>query len=416
MNNIDLSDLEIIDFHVHMPLRAGIQELMDRDIRVQSELFHGNRSKSTYSDDPNQSNIITPDLQSQYANDLNSQYRMLLKYSLKSYQYQNIHELDKHINKRINEGFTEYIQNVLRRENIESVLIDLLGEKKSAADDFPQSNFDWIFGITPLLSPLRSIEKGLTNLDQVIQDIDQEISKAIKENCVGFKSLMGYYRTIQVDKPDYKDANKSFKNLSEASHNQEISSFLYGKRPIYQKTELRNDLKCFEDYIFRHLIKKAGKDNLLFLIHTGAQYSPNQNLAYSDPSLLFSLLHDPDTIDTKIIMLHAGAPFQEKAAYITWQFPNVYVDLSHTMRIPGRLDEILKTFISISPANKILYGSDTFGLAEWMGFSAYQIRRSLSRVLPNLSDIYEWNEEEILQVAKMILSENSRKLIQNTKT
>ena len=109
------------------------------------------------------------------------------------------------------------------------------------------------------MSPLRSIEKGLTNLDQVIQDIDQEISKAIKENCVGFKSLMGYYRTIQVDKPDYKDANKSFKNLSEASHNQEISSFLYGKRPIYQKTELRNDLKCFEDYIFRHLIKKAGK-------------------------------------------------------------------------------------------------------------------------------------------------------------
>ena len=37
MNNIDLSDLEIIDFHVHMPLRAGIQELMDRDIEAKGK-------------------------------------------------------------------------------------------------------------------------------------------------------------------------------------------------------------------------------------------------------------------------------------------------------------------------------------------------------------------------------------------
>lgn len=407
---IDLTDARVVDFHAHMSLQMGVGELMRRDVTAQLNIFHGTPGKSYRWDDLEPA----PDYErgmAQWAHPLNSQYRMLIRYVAGALGCEpDVVEIDERLSATMEQGFSMYLESVLDRERIDLVVLDLLGELRDGAAGFPDDRYVWIYGITPLLSPLAVIESGITSLDDAIRWVDESIDIAVAQGCVGFKNLMGYYRALDVSRPTADEAASGLRQVAATPPADVKESFLFGRLGIYDEAG-RRAARAYEDFVIRHIVARAGDLGLLQLIHTGAQYSPNQNLHAADPAHLFSLFSDPASNGTTFVMLHAGAPYHENAAYMAWQFPNVYVDLSHTMRIPGRLNSILSTILSIAPAHKVLYGSDAYASAEWLGYSAHRMRKHLALVLSDLSADLEWTEAEAEQVGRMVLGDNARAIL-----
>ena len=290
------------------------------------------------------------------------------------------------------------------------MVLDLLGSKRAAAKDFPEDRYVWIFGVTPMFSPLHSIDAGARTLDEALDHIEEELADAIAQGCVGFKNLMGYYRELRVGAPDHHEATDAFSRIVAAKPARFETSFMAGRRAIYDSA-VDGDVRVYEDFVIRHIMRRAGETGMLQLIHTGAQSTPSQNLEFAHPAQLFSLVSDPTLTDTTVVLLHGGAPFHEEAAYMAWQFPHLYVDVSHITHTPGRLGGMLNTLLSIAPAHKILYGSDAFACAEWLGFSAYHMRKALAPVLRDLADVNQWSPRELEDVARMVLGENARRLL-----
>ena len=407
---IDLSEAPVVDFHAHMPVPIGIGELIRRDITAQMNLFHGKPTSSYRWDDLE----ALPDLtvaRQQWAHPLNSQYRMLIRYVADVLGCAtDIDDVDARLLALVGGEFESYLASVLDRERIELVVLDLLGELRDGAAGFPDHRYVWIYGITPLLSPLAAIEAGAHSFDEAIAYVDSRIDLAVAQGCVGFKNLMGYYRSLEVVPRTAVEAGNAFEAITKAEPAEVVSSFLFGRRAVYGNAADEAH-RAYEDFVIHHIVDLAGELGMVQLIHTGSQYSPNQNLLATDPALLFPLLSHPNSTRTTFVLLHAGAPFHENAAYVAWQFPNVFVDISHTMRTPGRLGGILHTMLSIAPVHKLLYGSDSYACAEWLGYSAHQTRKVLEGVLADLSGPLDWSLDEAEQVGRLVLGGNAKTLL-----
>ncbi len=153
----------------------------------------------------------------------------------------------------------------------------------------------------------------------------------------------------------------------------------------------------------RTAINWAGERELPLQIHTG--YGDRDlDLSLADPALLRSLLEEPVTGGCRIVLLHAGYPYTRSAGYLAAMYRNVYVDFSEAnpMLPAGELTRVVEELLALAPPTKVLYGSDAWGIPDWIYLGARYGRQALAAALAD--------DPDAEAIARRVLHDNAAEL------
>jgi predicted TIM-barrel fold metal-dependent hydrolase len=260
-----------------------------------------------------------------------------------------------------------------------------------------------------MIQPDWAKERNAADLDQVLSLIEEELEECVKNGCSGLKSVIGYYRTLNIENVGEDVAKKAFENLIKKKPVEYLhfpSSASPALAPVYEDPLDNKDLKLYQDFLLKRLLIRAGELGLCYLFHTGFERADGNPLQLST-----ILEHEEVRTKTKIILLHTGYPFHAQTAIMAYKHPNVYAEVSWLMGWPEIYRDILKTFLEITPSQKILYGSDATGVVERFGWCAWLFRKLLTEVLEQFIQKDGWSQEECLEVSKRILNENAKNIL-----
>ena len=410
---IDLSEIPVIDFHAHIPNSNNITQVVDilflRWLETCIDPKGYNKYKSlkseirhdlTHKEDKKISEELAylskkfgiDSLRLNFRGQLTSipSFNYFLKYLSKIYECSpNIESIDKALEKELTSP-QKYMLKILNREKINMVILDLFG-KMDIGNLFPANKASWVYRIDKMtqLSWLRECE--FTSLNQVIDGIKEHFNKARKKGCLGFKSAMTYRRNIEILNPKKDQVKRVFGSLLK-------------NKPDNDKNIIR-----YQDFLLRQMLKEAGKCGLPFLFHLGVGGpGPRPDLRNIDPDGLRSILNDPALRDTNIVMLHCAYPFEKKAAVMAYQYSNLFVDLSIPTFFHGNLEQVLMTYLEFTPHQKLFYGSDAWHTPELFAYDLYYFKEKLQNALLTLSKNYGVVEEDCLNIATSILSNNAQ--------
>ena len=177
------------------------------------------------------------------------------------------------------------------------------------------------------------------------------------------------------------------------------------------------DYLQLQDYLMRYIAREAGRLGLPVHFHTGGGCGTYFLLNGANPVLLDSLLSDASLRKTTFVLLHGGAgPFTKYTAYLLMK-PNVYADFSEqTWLISTRkLSEVVRDFLEWYP-EKILFGTDLYPNTpeiDWeeIGYQTTQSgREALAIALTGMMQDGEINNQQALNLARMVLHDNAAKL------
>jgi hypothetical protein len=404
-----LSDIELVDIHAHLPPKSNFSSFIDSFVKDYSRSSLGSTPSS---DDSVLIDHITK----------RPFYKSFLNYLANVHGREPIvQKIDEIIMEKTERDYIGYIEEILGREKIRSVLLELptlSGEQSintltelgmsQISGNFPPKRWAWFLRIDRMLQPYWRQKISKNNFEAFLDIIENEIKIAVKNGCVGFKSAIGYYRLLKFDETKRLEATKAYQNLRE----KKPCIIDYNEYPIYLKQEDKKQLENFQNFIIRYILSKANELNKLFIFHTGfGGPSPYPDLRNANPLPLHSIFNDENYRKTKFLILHQSYPYVKEAAILTSQFSHVYMDVSYFYLRPQTLQNSLRTILENAPPQKILYGSDTARLAETYGYSAWLFRIYLSRVLSEMGNNYSLSENELIEIAKMIMNENAEKLI-----
>jgi predicted TIM-barrel fold metal-dependent hydrolase len=107
-----------------------------------------------------------------------------------------------------------------------------------------------------------------------------------------------------------------------------------------------------------------------------------------------------------LVLLHASYPYVREAAYLASVYPNVYVDLSQVSPLLAgpALTHVLHDLLGLAPVDRLLYGSDAWGIPDWLWLAARATRRALAEALAWLP------AAEATWAARRILHHNAEEL------
>lgn len=147
----------------------------------------------------------------------------------------------------------------------------------------------------------------------------------------------------------------------------------------------------------------AGDAGLPMQIHTGFGdrdlFLPNTN-----PALLRPLLEDAALSRSPLVLLHAAYPFCREAGYLAAMYPHVYVDwsLANPLLAGPELVRVLEQLLALAPVTKLLYGSDAWGIPDWIYLAARYGREALAAALAG--------DPDADYIARRILHDNAAEL------
>lgn len=156
-------------------------------------------------------------------------------------------------------------------------------------------------------------------------------------------------------------------------------------------------------YTLAVALEWAGDAGLPVQLHSGFG-DRDLHLVKANPALLRSLLEDPALNRSPLILLHAAYPYCREVGYMAAVYPNLYVDWSEANPLlagPG-LVRALQELLDLAPATKLLYGSDAWGIPDWIYLGARFGRESLAAALEG--------ERDAEFFARRILHDNAAEL------
>ena len=315
-------------------------------------------------------------------------------YEIESLNEKNWNELGQKINdKRSKKGLERYVFDLA---NVELALEDNFW---SLADfDFPEEYFTPVFRVDRLLQSsdpdfvnkkgLRASELAerwgidISTFSGYCEMVDKSLEEAKKSGSVALKIALAYYRSLNFEKCCVNEAEN-----------------------IYKLRNKSNDEK-FCDYMVHHVLKQCEENlKLPALIHTGIQTRNANILANSDPKLLNPLFLEYPGVD--FVILHAGYPFSRDAAVMAKNFPNVYLDVTWLPMITGSgYKNLLREFLELVPANKIVWGSDSYNVEQMLGHVRL-FRRLTSEALTEIVDEKFLSIDEAVEIGEWIFKENA---------
>ncbi len=209
---------------------------------------------------------------------------------------------------------------------------------------------------------IEQLMRGASSYGDLADAFTGWVGSAARGGAVAFKSVIAYRTGL---------------NVQTWSRQETAAAFLDWRRTGFAAD--RPSAKPVRDSLLERLLAVCKQVGSPVHIHSGAG-DPSMALDQARPTLLFGLLGRHR--DQPIVLVHAGWPWLEDAAYLGSAFPNVYLETSVTtpwssLALDRRLELILGM---VSPA-KVLHGTDEATEPELIWLGAHVAKEALARVL-----------------------------------
>ena len=233
-------------------------------------------------------------------------------------------------------------------------------------------------------------------LDQYLsQVVDRTMSRHKAAGAIGIKFVAAYYRSLEFNDTPRSVAQSIYARFSRGGEPSEA------------------EYKAFQDFVFRHVVREAGKLGLVVHIHTGGGCGHSFNLRTSNPILLESVINDPAYRSTKIVLIHGGYPYTNETAFLL-EKPSVYADFSDQTFLlsPVALSKILRSWLEYEP-EKVLFGTDAspatpeIGWEESAWLTTNVAREALAIALTEMVRDREVTRARASELARMVMRENA---------
>jgi len=137
----------------------------------------------------------------------------------------------------------------------------------------------------------------------------------------------------------------------------------------------------------------------------------NGPIADTDPFLLAPILRQTRFLKTRVVLLHGGHPWIQKAAAMAHTFPHVWVDMGWTTPwISQRIVECYRDAIGMAPLSKLMIGSGGHGSPEISWLAAKTAKIALGEVLSDSVRLGLMAERDAEKTGRMILHDNAARM------
>lgn len=176
------------------------------------------------------------------------------------------------------------------------------------------------------------------------------------------------------------------------------------------------EYKALQDYLFWHIAAECGRLGMAVHLHTAVGAGGYFNVGGANPLLLESVLNAPELRKTNFVMVHGGWPFSREITPLLVK-PNAYLDYSvqAVLLPPAALARSIREWLEWVP-EKVMFGTDAYPYSDEMGWeelgwvSARRGREALAIALTAMMREDGISHERALELARMVLRENARKL------
>jgi len=236
------------------------------------------------------------------------------------------------------------------------------------------------------------IRQDLADLDGFTDALQQQLDEAAADpRTIALKSVIAYRTGLDITEPAKSEAASAFQRWRAAGW-----------------ADSRADSKPVRDYLLHLAMPIIERHNIALHIHCG-DGDPDVVFEHSRPQDLYGFLRRYDR--RPIVLMHAGHPWSEEAAYIAAILPHVYIDLS--VLIPWAsldIESYLARLIGMMPSSKLLYSSDQVYEPELFWLPARFARRALERALSAAADADYLTTAQAESIGRGILAGNTRRV------
>ena len=323
-----------------------------------------------------------------------------------------------------NEG-THYFDKILDQLGIQTVVAN----RVAMPPYLDRNRFLWAFFVDSFLFPFDNTQFRTRNTDEQVYIPLQEKLLARELQQAGLqqlpKSFDGYLqfisRILELNRRhgavSIKFEAAYFRSLKFSDPSEEQA------RAVYQRFRGSGvppaaGYTLFQDFIFRYLLREAGRLNLAVQIHTSVGPGDFFNLENGNVLNLENVLRDPRYDSVRFVLLHGGFPYEHQAIWLTAR-KNVFLDSSlvELYLYPAEFKNVLKYWLSIYP-DKLVYGSDAFPFNEALGaeecywLAVHSAREALAGALAELVSEHAFTEQQALRFAHAYLHDTAATLYQ----
>jgi uncharacterized protein len=236
------------------------------------------------------------------------------------------------------------------------------------------------------------IRQDLADLDGFADALQQQLDEAAADpRTIALKSVIAYRTGLDITEPAKSEAASAFQRWRAAGW-----------------ADSRADSKPVRDYLLHLAMPIIERHDIALHIHCG-DGDPDVVFEHSRPQDLYGFLRRYGR--RPIVLMHAGHPWSEEAAYIAAILPHVYIDLS--VLIPWAsldIESYLTRLIGMMPSSKLLYSSDQVYEPELFWLPARFARRALERALSAAADADYLTTAQAESVGRGILAGNTRRV------
>jgi uncharacterized protein len=200
--------------------------------------------------------------------------------------------------------------------------------------------------------------------------------EAARPELAAVKSVIAYRSGLAIEPPDASQAAHALQNIAPG----------------------RLVSKPLLDYLLGVAADWCATHGLPLHLHTGFG-DRDVDLRLANPLHLRPLLESGRLGHSPLVLLHASYPYTREAAYLASVYPNLYVDLSEVSPLLAgpALTRVLEDLLGLAPITRLLYGSDAWGIPDWLWLAARATRRALTAALSWLPNgEATWAAERIL--------------------
>ena len=314
-----------------------------------------------------------------------------------------------------------------------SHVLDLVGIQTAVAnrvampDYLAPARFRWVFFVDNFLFPFDNRQLAPRNPDQKLNLPLQE--KVLQRNMVRAHlehlpaHLNSYLSFItQILEENQKTGGIAikfeiayFRSLHFDDSRQERATAIYNR---YHASGVPSseEYRDFQDFIFRYLLREAGRLHLLVQIHTAVGGGDYFSLQEGNVFNLENVLRDSRYEKVTFILLHGGFPYERQAIWLAAR-KNVYLDssLMGIFLYPEEFKQSLRLWLETFP-DKIAFGSDAFPLGDAVGaeesywLATQSARMALAQALAEMVSAGEVTEDHALEMAHAYLHDTASKL------
>jgi len=235
----------------------------------------------------------------------------------------------------------------------------------------------------------------IKDLSSYLSFIDKVLDDYKHDQAVALKVASGYIRTLWFEEQDRDEVAAV------------LEDGLKGKLTSWKR------YKKLQDFVARHIFRKAGALKLPVHFHTGFGAVAGLKNLDSNPLKLESVYSDIRFKDTQFLILHGGYPFWDKLKPLL-EKRNIYVEFSaiNWFVFDHELEKILSDWLCYPGASeKIMFGSDG-GTPVFFWVAAKNTRKALYQALAGLIDRGIISEEKATLIAEKIMRKNAIRLHQ----